>query len=178
MNTSKGWADVKNIKISLNLAGACLDWSDRIKKLCVKPPNNSFFVLRDIFVYTIFFKGHVNVTKIPSESVIDSAVNKICCELMGLQRPLAYKIDNITVSGQLTGCTFINLNDIGHSVQVCPKNILKVNLNLEKFPGLFLRHILGTILLFDSRKFVFVGVKKIKHIKPLFNWLTENVLSA
>ena len=72
---------VKNIKCSfiLNKTPETITAITKLrhKKGLVTKKENSFFVIRNEFVYTIFLNGHINCTKISSVHDIEKAVHPV-----------------------------------------------------------------------------------------------------
>jgi TATA-box binding protein (TBP) (component of TFIID and TFIIIB) len=177
-------AVVKNVKISVHLERereTLANIANLSKESDVGKRNDSFFVLRRHgFVYTIFVTGHVNVTKIKCLEDVPTAVARICGDLNARSAP-RYTVDNITACGRVhlparvlrlkTLCDYV-------SVHLTELEILTVSFDTQKFPGCFLKTLRGTILLFNSGKFVFVGVRALPEIAKLEETLRRVVWRA
>ena len=157
---------VANVKVSLKTSKIFLDNVCEIakeKKLYCKNYKN-FIVIKSTFTYIIFkskdeqSESHVNITKIPNTNNILEAIltiqSLIPCTI------ISYKIDNIIATTSLK--KKINLETISKSGKF--KNL---KYNNEKFPGLFIRFSLGTVIIFHSGKIVIVGCKSEDSIKCL-----------
>lgn len=170
--------NITNIKISLKVLPICLDTVCSIAKNCnisFKKYNN-FVVLRTEFTYIIFKnkKGcntHVNITKLRFFSDIEKSKQflnrKILCLLKS--SVIHQKIDNITASYDLKKNVNI-LKTIKKFINLC-----EVRYNNEKFPGVFLKHTLGTIIVFHSGKTILIGSKTLDSLKCLTQFLTVNM---
>lgn len=126
---------------------------------------SNFLTFRSKYAYIIFLNGHINVTGIRSRSEIEDALREVR-HLFRLQpdSELQYKIDNICASGYIE--SELNLPSIYMSVlnhlKDCPLSlsIISASYRPEKFPAFHLKTKLGSILLFRSGKFVFVGYRR------------------
>lgn len=187
---------VHNIKISLRLCENNI--AENIRRLMSEEEEerrkfggraikkeSSFFVVRNLHnceaIYTIFYAGYINITRLRSLEQAVEARNKICRALNARRVP--FSIDNVTASGKLHLKTqrysIKGISDIlrRYAAQCSVKSI---HFNSEKFPGAFLQSTQnrGTIILFNSGKFVFVGVKSIKAVKQLHDWLEVAIWTA
>ena len=156
------WYRVNNIKISYkiyltNLETALRNFA-RESSLVTKVENN-FFVLKSVFVYTVFFTGHVNCTKIHRKEEISTAVNHLRNILFDFELCSGLKVDNISASGALNIVNnSLSLLDLADFLK---QNSIHFRYNPEQFPGLSLKFSSkgATFLLFQSGKFVVVGTK-------------------
>jgi Transcription factor TFIID (or TATA-binding protein, TBP) len=157
---------IANVKISLKTSKIFLDNVCSIaaeKNLYCKNYKN-FIVLKSKFTYIIFkskeeqSESHINITKIPNiESIleaIETIKSLITCSIK------SYKIDNIIATTSLQRP--INLASISTSGK-----FKKLKYNNEKFPGIFLKFTLGTVILFHSGKLVIVGCKSVHSVECL-----------
>jgi Transcription factor TFIID (or TATA-binding protein, TBP) len=157
---------VANVKVSLKTSKIFLDNVCEIakeKKLYCKNYKN-FIVIKSTFTYIIFkskdeqSESHVNITKIPNTKNILEAIltiqSLIPCTI------ISYKIDNIIATTSLK--KKINLETISKS-----DKFRNLKYNNEKFPGLFVKFSLGTVIIFHSGKIVIVGCKSEDSIKCL-----------
>jgi len=115
---------------------------------------SNFFVLRNQFVYVIFFSGHVNGMKLKTDEDIANSQNCLrdCLTNCELTTPV---IDNIAASGILRGSS-INLFKFSEFLEE-----LKIphHFNPQSFPGLNLRIGSVTFVVFASNKYLAVGSK-------------------
>ena len=123
--------------------------------------HSNFWVHRNKFVFTIFYSGHINITKIKTFSDIREALNLLlsrynleekkckyndpnttCCtyvdKLCPCFKQVFYnvKIDNMTVNGQLTlqvSNNILNLNSIKHNLTKTPPFMLYELNNVKYF---------------------------------------------
>jgi|YelNatPaOPRAMG01_1025707.scaffolds.fasta_scaffold20455_5 hypothetical protein len=169
--------NITNFKISLKVLPICLDTVCDIAKksnICFKRYNN-FLVLQNKFTYIIFKnrKGsntHINVTKLRIfEDIKESQKFLFSNFLNRLNSNIIFdKIDNITASYDLKK----NI-DIHQTIQNF-KNLCEVRYNNETFPGVFLKHVCGTIIIFHSGKTILIGSKNITSLQCLINFLNAN----
>lgn len=131
---------------------------------------------------TLFHTGHLNVTKVRQLREIDrlcQLLNELCCDD---QPPLQYRVDNITATGSVSPPPFtssygafishekLNLQEIlkrASDRQETEFDIVRLHYDRENFPGLKIWTIYGTILLFNSGRFVLTGVKDERHLSVL-----------
>ena len=138
------------------------------------------------FVYQLFKKGHINLTGVRKVEDIERAIS-IIYNIIGIPKIIAsdYRIDNIQASGAL------NLNSRHKSLKtICDNlnsvkdecNIKKLSFESQRFPGAFIRYAdercRGTVILFNSRRFVLVGVKSLEDINTIHNWLEISIWKA
>lgn len=158
--------NIANVKVSLKTSKIFLDNVCDIaleKNLYCKNYKN-FIVLKSKFTYIIFkskgeqSESHINITKIPTTASILEAIevikSLIACSI------ISYKIDNIIATTNLQ--RHINLSSIASSGKF--KNL---KYNNEKFPGIFIKFKLGTVILFHSGKLVIVGCKSVCSVECL-----------
>ena len=157
---------VANVKLSLKTSKIFLDNVCAIaeeKKLYCKNYKN-FIVLKCDFTYIIFkskaeqSESHINITKIPNIKnileAIDIIKSLIDCTI------ISYNIDNIIATTSLK--KRINLASISKSGKFD-----NLKYNNEKFPGIFLKFNIGTVILFHSGKLVIVGCKNLNSVECL-----------
>ena len=154
---------IANVKVSIKTSPLFLDIVLRKceeKQLYCKNYKN-FLVIKDVFTYIIFKmnknnENHINITKIPNLDSVAIAIASIQditdCHV------ISQTIDNIIAS------TFIKKN---LDLQSISKLFTNVKYNNEKFPGLFIKYKIGTVILFHSGKIVIVGSKKEADIQCL-----------
>ena len=154
---------VQNVKCSFILKNC----EQSIKNLSltdlVAKKENSFYVLKSKFVYTIFYSGHVNCTKIPEPSKVSEAFFHLF-HLLKLECPFskvlkAVKIDNLVASGRIS--KYISPANFAIFLQEKGE---KVHYNPQRFPGACLKLEKGCMLFFRSGKLVFAGLKTIQDL--------------
>ena len=148
---------------------------------------SSFFVLRDLdgctkAVYNIFYKGHVNISRLTSLSQARQACDVLCGRLKVPQT--GFRVDNITATGKLNIA-----GSVSKLKQICDYlakfkrdcDIKSINFDTQKFPGAFAKpstHIKGTALIFNSGRLVLVGCKSKSDVTDLHNWLEVAIWRA
>lgn len=132
----------------------------------------NFFVMRDIFVYTIFLnKGYINATKIPNYTSIDDCIKEFCKLLQLIEGDLTdVIIDNTTYAGNLN--KKVDLRAIHYRAR---SQLISVKFNPIWFPAVFLKFSNGTVNLFQSGKYMIVGVKKNIYIYDIVESLQKIV---
>jgi TATA-box binding protein (TBP) (component of TFIID and TFIIIB) len=147
----------------------------------------SFFILRELndnarkAVFTVFYSGHINITKLKTLKDVELASYYICKRLnVSQSHP---RIDNITASGKL------NLRgSVNKLKQICDYlakrrnkcDIKSVSFDTQKFPGGFIRpaSLVGTTLLFNTGKYVLVGSRSVENVTHLHDWLEWAIWKA
>ena len=154
---------INNIKVSFKACSPHIQRS--LKEICassayVTKKDINFFVLRKKFVFIVFFKGHINCTKL--KSVDDLSQCLIEFEdffpshergKLKLQAPI---IDNISASGSLMSPR-VNLLNLAKFLR---EEELHFRFNPETFPGLCFRVQPVSFTIFTSGKFIAVGAQK------------------
>ena len=149
----------------------------------------SSYILRHLngAIYQIFNSGHVNITGLKKSEDIGSSIREL---LSILQLPknsaVSYRIDNMHASGVLNLHTKnFTLKHICDSLDRVKKqcDILSVRFEPTRFPGVFIKFLTeesrrATVILFNSRKFVMVGLKEIADINIIHNKLEESIFRA
>lgn len=161
-----------NVKLSVDVSG-CERALERVRSLfrARSSPHGNFFVLRRDFTYVVFLGGHVNVTGVRSLSQLPRVrreLGRILALQGGEERGLpSFRVDNICSRGQspfgfvplaaLLAAFAAHLRDAA-----CPfaPFVRRLAYRPEKFPALQVRTGVGTLLLFGSGKFVFVGYRR------------------
>lgn len=163
---------ITNIKVSLKVNVLCLSSVQNIlkSKNIVYNRYTNFLVIRYIFTYIIFKTGkqknnHINVTKIKKESEINTSIF-VLQELLDVKNIIVQKInvDNITASLNLLKP--INLLQLPQHLEA-----LSISYNPEKFPGLFIKFSIGTVIIFHTGKCIIIGTKTIADIECLVSKL-------
>lgn len=174
---------VNNVKASCKLKSSSGQISSLLRSLArkskkVKLVRPNFFVLRSKWVYVVFFKGHLNLTKLASTHHLGAAMDHFARLFVAntrrsivITRP---RIDNITSSGSLQSNRGVSLFSLCNYLR---RSGIKYRYNPHKFPGLNLRIGGSTFVLFNSGKFVLVGTKSISQIKSATRCL-KNVVDG
>ena len=153
--------EVNNIKASCKVQGKNI--SSKLKvfekgRISVTKRKSNFFVLRDKFVYIIFYTGHVNITGVRSRDTVNEARVYLSVLIKNLDLTLSQSvIDNICLSGSLSR----GLNLVSFSDQL-QQDCVSFCYNPRKFPGLSFpstNNNSGTTIVFTSGKFIIVGLK-------------------
>ena len=136
----------------------------------------NFFVTKLTFTYIVFLNGYINITGIKSSLQLHS-VRQELCKILNIKRERSIElyVDNICSKGQCS-LAFISLQELHDSLQYHLKKsncflsstITRISYRPEKFPSLHIKTKIGTILLFGSGKFVFVGYKKLADANYLY----------
>lgn len=156
---------IRNLKIGVNISiRKYKEWT--LKKSTLNVVNHSnYSVIRDVFVYIIFWSGdYVNVTKIPSSSDIDKSVQHFKKILKIKHCKYTITIHNICASGK-----FIrpyNLKRLHRFLKQCDLNA-KIKLNQSIFPALYVKFKSGTCIIFQNGKYTVVGCDSEKQITRL-----------
>ena len=161
--------EISNIKISCVFVFP-QDWRKLLEKIVVKrkieiKKNANIIIIKDKYVLCIFEKKdktvHFNVTKIKSVPDIFNFLFFFSREYFSYQCVLlSVKIDNITASFNLKKS--INF-DLLSSFNI------KYTFNSERFAGLFIKHIKGTVIVFRNGKINIVGCKTVSDVEEI--WL-------
>lgn len=154
---------VNNIKVSCKIEGDNirnhLKEFSKSSKLVTLVKNN-FFVLRQRYVYVIFFAGHVNITKLKSKKDVRRAQKILLLSVGSSLSITTPEIDNISASGVAKSGP-INLFTLAKYLN---ERNYKFRFNPHRFPGLNLRIKTATFVIFTSGKFVLVGTKSKKEL--------------
>ena len=149
---------IKNVKISITLkkTGKIFDAiRDFSLESTVSKKTASFFVFRDIFIYTIFYTGHINCTGIKSLSDINKATRFILTQLKLSSNAVEnIRTDSILAADRIS--RYICISDFAKFLRDREYN---VQYNPQRFPGLCIRNIPGCVLTFISGKVIFSGIK-------------------
>lgn len=135
----------------------------------IEKRNPSFFIYRSDFVYTIFFSGHINCTKIKSYNDINTAVKNILDKFgLNYNNILKLQIDNILAVGRIS--YFICLQSFGHFLQ---SKGIQVQYNPQRFPGLCIKKSPSSSLTFLSGKVILTGIKSETELKHSWNFFKQ-----
>lgn len=159
---------VANVKVSIKIKAISLDIVQNLvqEKSLIAKLHNNYIVVRAKYTFIIFKPNkdftvtHVNITKIPNTTFISSAVNEIE-DILNSQH-FDLQIDNIIAS--------TNLNKNLDLVKIVRNKLFeRIKYNNQKFPGLFIKFLKGTAIVFHSGKVVIVGCKTILDIECIMN---------
>lgn len=137
----------------------------------VSKVDGNFFVLRDKFVFVIFFTGHVNCTKLRTLSEIDEARNLLDGHFLGAFGFSPPEVDNISASGFI-GFDSLNLRKFAKFLE---SEELPYKFNPERFPGLNFRLKGITFVIFSSGKFLAVGSRSLTTLSILVGLFSKYV---
>lgn len=165
---------ITNIKVSLKSQRLCLNSVQKVlaeKKITFTKFTN-FLVIRHEYTYILFKTGknnnnHINITKIKHLENIDKAVENINhmlfeCGFCEIYR----KVDNITASVNIKKSV-----DLLSLVSFFKNE--KISYNPEKFPGIFIKFSIGTVILFHTGRCIIIGTKKTSDIECLVQKLAN-----
>lgn len=150
---------IRNLKIGVNIN---LRESKHllINNHCIVNYSN-YSVLRDIFVYIIFWSGnYVNITKIRKECDIAKAV-KHFKTLIKCDSETKTTIHNICASGIFKKKHNLKLL---HGYMKENENNARVKFNQNVFPALYVKYSNGTCIIFQNGKYTIVGCKSRKQV--------------
>lgn len=124
---------------------------------------NNFNVIKNKYAYIIFTKSktghkfHVNITKIPSLDHIPKAIEELKNIIENPFSVEELKIENITCLHVFN--KEINLIEIFQNIRSSEfsTDIIHTRYNPEKFPGMFIKLKMCSLLLFSSGKIVVIG---------------------
>ena len=188
---------VNLLKLSLNVSDFYPKAVENISSLAKDPKyqwhcdhlTTASFVFRHQsgYIYQLFKKGHINLTNVRRFEDVHRAIS-IIFEIIDIPKIFAsnYNIDNIQASG------IINLRSANYSLKrVCDglsqlkdecRVIKRLSFECQRFPGAFIKFqdgdCKGTILLFNSRKFVLVGLRRFEDINKIHDWLESSIWRA
>jgi hypothetical protein len=164
---------INNYKISFRLQ--CPDIIERLKKTpsIVKWYHN-FAVLRSTdHVYTIFFSGFVNATKISDLDRCIGAIHHLQ-DLLHIEHETlvngSYAVDNVSASGRFMSCIGLS------ALKTTPR--MHVRFNPDRFAGASVKYVgeVGTAVLFKSGCYIIVGSKNVDQVNSLFKLLKEELI--
>ena len=169
--------NVTNIKLSLKIKFICLDTVQNILKnlnISVKSYPN-FLVFRQTYTFILFkskdcIRNHLNVTNIKEYTNIETSINILKTLLnYDISDIFSTTIDNITASFSIKSS--FNFLDILNKF----KDISQITYNNEKFPGIFLKFDLGTVIIFHTGKCIVIGCKSLINIECLVKKIHANI---
>lgn len=158
---------------------------DRTASFYFRCPNSSQ-------VLQFFYNGHINVTNISRDSDIPDAVSRVC-SLIGipshLRESVSHTVDNVHASGRVNLDTGVwNLMELSHALNRIKKQywIDRVTFETSKFPAIIVKFtnafnnptLSGTALIFNSKKFIFVGLRGVQYVSGCHDWLESTLHAA
>lgn len=168
---------VTNVKLSLKIRFICLDTVKQILSdlnICIKSYPN-FLVFKKIYTFVLFkskdnIQNHLNVTNIKRHENIEDVILTFKT-LLNLEESdiLSTTIDNITASFSIQSS--FKFFDVLKNF----KTLSKVTYNNEKFPGIFLKFKLGTVIVFHTGKCIVIGCKNLSDIECLVKEIHANI---
>lgn len=173
--------DVNNIKVSYKLTSSRL--AQQLEDLAAKSRESSkrlgnFFVFRKKdFVYVIFFKGHVNCTKLKTLREVKRSKKILTRSISGECTVSRANIDNITASGSIFNARERGVKKL-NLLRFCDflkGEQLKHRYNPHRFPGLNFRLLNVTFLIFNSGKFIVIGAKSFKKLPLIIDEFSKCV---
>ena len=159
---------------------------------CDKKASYIFRCPENSIVYQIFYSGHINIAGIPKEVDISHAVSNVC-KLIGVpkcvEETVVYSIDNIQASGRLNLTTQArSLKYISDRLNRMKKEwwIDRVSFDTNVFPAIIIKfsgvfnnpNIRGTALVFNSRKFIIVGARRVSDIAHCHDFIETVMIRA
>lgn len=139
----------------------------------IRKRKNSFVIIRlGSFVYTCFYSGFINITGVKLNLLYP--LQRLAFEI-GLPENAfaAPTIDNIHTKRHFS--SHINLNALKYKLdQWNFDKIIHIHFNRERFPGLFIKTGLGTILWFATDTVITLGSKTHENIEQLYS-LIKNI---
>lgn len=169
--------NVTNIKLSLKIRFICLDTVEQILKklnLGIKSYPN-FLVFKKNYTFVLFkskdcIQNHLNVTNIKKYENIEDAIYTLKFLLnFEVNDIFSTTIDNITASFSIQrSFKFLDVLETF-------KSLSKVTYNNEKFPGIFLKFDIGTVIIFHTGKCIVIGCKSLSNIECLVKIIHANI---
>ena len=164
-----------NIKLHFQIETACLSALKVFLLGCelVTKQKPSFCVLKyNSLIFTCFYSGHINVTGIKTlENIcqcVESFASKTNIPLQSFSAPV---VDNISAKYE-TKKQKINLNILKSSL-VKDSRIISLKYNRERFPGLFIKTLMGTVIWFPTNSIISVGSKNTSDLSFLDNLIKQ-----
>ena len=166
---------VKNVKISVIFASDVpvnhfFDIASTRNVSCFQKRN--ILIIKDIYSITIFQKSqnkyHFNVTRIKSISVISDVIKWLVetyCDKNKFQL-ISYHIDNITSTFDIK--QEISLHNLANKIK-------NASYNPERFHALYLKNIIGTIVVFQTGKINIIGAKSVESITSLWAFIQKEI---
>lgn len=157
--------NICNVKVSVKSTPIALDKVLLLKGKVEKVKDcKNFVVLTDVYSYTIFktnnklLENHINITNIPNLEKVQNAIEH-------LQKHLEFCVKLLTVDNIMANLDFERRIDL---ISVCEKKLFdNIKYNSEVFPGLYVKYLIGTAILFHSGQIVVVGAKNIENLECL-----------
>lgn len=174
---------ISNIKCSLTIK-TDYKWRNKIKSKCCE--NNISFVTRgnitiikcgfSVCIIQKKYKNdclpilHINLTGIKDFSVIQKCKKFLFDNILDPSwQEQDFRVDNICATFSFP--QKINLQHLYHIFELS-------RFNRERFPAVFLKHVCGTVLVFESGKINILGCKSVNQIKQVWKQTLPYLLSA
>lgn len=168
--------EIKNVKISLKLKelslNTVLEYLD--VNNCRYKTKSNYVIIESKYIYIVFkpknrLITHINVTKISDLSEVDTAVDNLITKIFPTLDIIVHKVvvDNITAVFNVNKT--VNLPEIIKN----NKNFYQITYNNEKFPGMFIKFDVGTLIVFYTGKVIAVGCKNENDLAFLFEELKK-----
>ena len=159
---------IRNIKVSVKVQALILNNALSVlenNNIKTKEYGNFITFKTNNYTFVLFRTGklketHVNITQIPDFTSINKAIN--CLEQLIKCNVISYVVDNIIATSDLK-------RSLSLQTVITHKKFKRMKYNNEVFPGLFVKFIKGTIILFHTGKIVIVGCKSISDIQWILN---------
>lgn len=160
---------IGNLKLGIRANVSTIHHALKSLDLKVKHFGN-FSVLRDVYVYIIFWSGnYINITKVPNVRRVKASIRHLISLFKNVTLDIdlrSLKVHNICASGQ-----FIRSYSLRKLVDHFRKSdeAIRVKLNPVFFPGLFVKYEGGTCTIFQNGKYTIVGCKNCTRIISIAN---------
>lgn len=166
----------KNVKISIKIREISLN--SVIEYLNVNnreyKTKSNYIIIKSKYIFILFkpknrMISHINVTKISNLDEVNTAVDNLIIEIFPTFEICIYKvvIDNITAVYDTSKT--IKLPEIIEN----NKGLYRITYNNEKFPGMFIKFEVGTLIIFYTGKVIAVGCKTNDQLFFLFGKLKD-----
>lgn len=152
----------------------------------IKKRINTYCIIEyEGFIYSIFYTGHINITKIQNRLQLNKSVYLIC-NLLNYNSKISIQIDNITYSGQSISrkvslsnfCLYLNTEETETYWNIIlPIHIKSIKVNFMCFPNCFIKTNSGTVILAKSGKYSMIGCRKESDGQLLLNWLNNSLIN-
>lgn len=166
---------ITNIKVSVKIQSVCLGTvQSNLKSGKIEHKNyGNFLVIKHKYTYIVFKKGkqknnHINITNIKTFEAIPLAL----FELQQLVKNIRIEEKTLTIDNITASIDIEKPVDLILTSKILEKNS-KVSYNTEKFPGLFAKYSIGTLIIFHTGKCIIIGAKTKSAIECLVSNLAH-----
>ena len=173
--------DITNIKVSCKIYGDNVGGHLREKAKTnenVHKQYGNFFVLRQEFVYIIFYTGHVNCTKLKTDRDVFKA-KEVLENFLGSKFYVSkLRVDNISACGdfaKLSTAEFADTFNLLLFKKYLQRIIVPNRFNPQSFPGLNFKVGRATFVVFTSGKFICVGSDSFSGLSIAVNLFTKHI---